>query len=119
MSDIHSRYKKYIIANERIIIIFSMFVVLFLVLIISIFILSVKHKEDFMYLSNENRMKNLILPPLRGQIVDRNGIQLTQNQVNYMVSISGNRKDGEEILNQLSEIVEISKRDKQKIIKKL
>src|SRR4030042_2751247 len=52
---------------------------IFLILVLRLFQLTVVKGEYYARLSEENRIREIVIEPQRGKIVDRNGIALAQN----------------------------------------
>ena len=108
MSGIHEEHEKASVANRRLIIIFSIQIFLFLILVIRLFFLQIVNYEKYKNMSEDNRIKTFIIPPLRGHIFDRNNIQLTENQKNYRVIFYQNKNTNKDILKELASILNMS-----------
>ena len=80
MLGIHEEHEKASISNKRLIFVFLVQVFLFLILIIRLFFLQIVNYDKYKNMSEDNRIKTFIIPPLRGHISDRNNVQLTENQ---------------------------------------
>ncbi len=119
MSGIHEEHEKSAISSRRLIAVLSIQVVLFLILIFRLFYLQIVSYEKYKNMSEDNRIKTLVIPPLRGHIFDRNNIQLTENQKNYRVLLYQNKNNHMDVISKLSNILNLSVDDFQKILKKL
>ena len=78
MLGIHEEHEKASISNKRLIFVFLVQVFLFLILIIRLFFLQIVNYDKYKNMSEDNRIKTFIIPPLRGHIFDRNNVQLTE-----------------------------------------
>ena len=122
MSSIHEEHEKTSVSNKRIIIVFSIQVLLFLILIIRLFFLQIVNYDRYKQLSEDNRIKTFVIPPLRGHIYDRNNIKLTENQKKYRVQLyknSENKNNSTEVISKLSEVLKLSNDDYLKVLKRL
>lgn len=119
MLSIHEEHEKSSISSRRLIIVLSIQVFLFLILILRLFYLQILDYEKYKNLSEDNRIKTQVIPPLRGHIFDRNNIQLTENQKNYRVLLYQNKNNHMDVIYKLSNILDLSADDLQKILKKL
>ena len=89
--------------------------VLLMVLVGRMFYLQVMSHDHFITLSKDNRVKLQPLPPTRGLIYDRNGINLAQNLPAYSLEITPEKTtDLEATLQALGEIIEIDEEDIQR-----
>jgi len=50
-----------------------------------LYYLQVIHSDEYSTMADENRMNLRLLPPLRGRIVDRFGLEVASNRHNYRV----------------------------------
>jgi penicillin-binding protein 2 len=79
------------------------------------FYLQVMSHEHFITLSKDNRVKLQPLPPTRGLIYDRNGVNLAQNLPAYSLEITPEKTlNLEATLRELSQIIEITEDDTQR-----
>lgn len=101
---------------------------LFLILFSRLIFLQVIGKEKFQDLRVSNVVKKSYLTPERGDIFDRNGVQIAGNRGLFTLvvvpeKIKGFRKDREtvskEFIDQISTFVELTDREKKSVIKKL
>ncbi|MGY9011151.1 MAG: penicillin-binding protein 2, partial [Rhodobacterales bacterium] len=70
--------------------------------------LQVEEADQFRLLAEENRINIRLLPPVRGQIFDRNGAIIAENEPSYRITIV--REDAgniETVLDKLSQLVEL------------
>lgn len=121
MLSIHEEHEKSTISSKRLIFVFLIQVFLFLVLLIRLFCLQIFNYEKYKTLSEENRIKTFIIPPLRGHIFDRNDVQLTDNQKNYRVLFYKDKSEEKnmETLLKVSKILDLTKNEFNKILKKM
>jgi penicillin-binding protein 2 len=95
-------------------------VVLSIVLILRYFDLQISRHEDFATQSNKNRVLVRPLPPQRGLIYDRNGLLIADNRPSYDLTIIPERtEDMDQLISDLSELIDISERDIQRFRKNL
>jgi penicillin-binding protein 2 len=100
------------IINNRLIIVHCIFTAMILFLIVMLYLISVKDNERYTLLSTQNRIKRLVIPAERGLILDRNGIPLTENQINYTLSIYNNISDSgnnNEVVNKIFDTITYNK----------
>ncbi|MEM0988445.1 MAG: penicillin-binding protein 2 [Pseudomonadota bacterium] len=82
--------------------------------------LQVIETEHYRLLAEENRINMEVLAPARAQIFDRNGQPLAVNSSNYrVVMIREQTSDPEEMLDRLSQIVDIPDYDRRRALKEL
>lgn len=73
--------------------------------------LQVLDAPEYEMLAVENRMNTRLLPPIRGEIFDRNGTPLAVNAQNYrIVIVREQARDVDETLDKLSQFIEITPR---------
>lgn len=71
-------------------------------------------------LAEGNRIATRPLLPLRGQILDRNGIVLAQNETTFRILLLTDKKDEvENVLETLSEFIDISDEEKEKVLRSM
>lgn len=121
MLSIHEEHEKSTISSKRLIFVFLVQIFLFLVLLIRLFCLQIFNYEKYKTLSEENRIKTFIIPPLRGHIFDRNDVQLTDNQKNYRVLFYKDKSEEKnmETLLKVSKILDLTENEFNKILKKM
>jgi penicillin-binding protein 2 len=83
--------------------------------------LQVVEAPRFKTMAEENRISIRLLPPPRGRIVDRFGEPMAVNEQNYRVIITAEDTNGKpkETLDTLGQIIEISEKEKNKILKEI
>jgi penicillin-binding protein 2 len=70
--------------------------------------LQINEADQFRTLAEENRIKFKLIPPARGEVFDRNGVQLAQNIPNYQIKIvREDARDVEAVIAKLSKIIEL------------
>ena len=85
---------------------------LFLVLIARVFLLQIIHYHRYSVLSNKNLIAIVPIAPLRGKIIDRNGIVLAENTLSYQLMATPDRiKDMSASINALQKIIPIDEKD--------
>ncbi len=74
--------------------------------------LQVNQADRYRRLAEENRLIDKLVPPVRGLIFDRNGLQLAVNAQNYKVIIvKEDAGDVEQVLSRLSRLIPLSDED--------
>ncbi|GGF52935.1 peptidoglycan glycosyltransferase [Terasakiella brassicae] len=83
--------------------------------------LQVVEAPRFKTMAEENRISIRLLPPPRGNIVDRFGEELAVNEQNYRVIITAEDTNGNPkgTLDTLGQIIEIGEKEKNKILKEI
>ena len=98
--------------KQRLNFIFGLIIFIFLILLVKFFYLQVAQFDLYSSLSKNNSIKVIPIPPIRGQILDRNGEILAENKLIYTLEINPEEElDINELKNQLIDIVEITKND--------
>ena len=98
--------------KQRLNFIFGLIIFIFLILLVKFFYLQVAQFDLYSSLSKNNSIKVIPIPPIRGQILDRNGEILAENKLIYTLEINPEQKlDINELKNRLIDIVEITKND--------
>jgi penicillin-binding protein 2 len=83
-----------------------------LVLLARLVYLQIINHRHYATLSQENRIHPRPIPPVRGQILDRNGVVLAENRPVYTLELIPEQIDDMEgLLHRLGEIVELQPRD--------
>ena len=91
---------------------------LFGVLASRMYYLQVIEADQYKMLADENRINLRLLPPLRGRIIDRFGVELANNERNYrVVLIPEQTKDVEQTLARLSELIPIPNHERRRILR--
>jgi len=82
--------------------------------------LQVEQADHFRLLAEENRINMRLIAPARAEIFDRQGRPLAINQQNYRVVMIREQTDApEEALDQLGRLIEISPRQRERILQKM
>ncbi len=78
-----------------------------------------KHKE-YSIQSDSNRIKPIIMPAPRGEVIDRNGFALTKNDRNYrlLLYLDVRRKDAE-LLERLTQILNLNSEEREVFAQKI
>ena len=105
-------YKFKYIFKQRLTFIFGLIILIFIIVLIKFFYLQIIKFDTYSSLAINNSVKIIPIQPIRGQILDRNGEILAANKLIYNLEINPKLKPNlKEIINQLDEIVKISKYD--------
>ncbi|MFK5936765.1 MAG: penicillin-binding protein 2 [Sulfurimonas sp.] len=64
------------------------FILIWLGIIVRVFFLSVKSNEYYAKLSTQNTIKSENIPPVRGEIVDRNNIPIAINKLGFKIELA-------------------------------
>lgn len=97
------------VIQSRLIVTSVVVLLLVCVLIWRLFVLQIDENERFNTLSQENRIRLVPLPPVRGQIYDRNGIPLAQNLPVYAIEVHPDQvEDMDATLDRVSQLVPLS-----------
>ncbi|WP_341233249.1 penicillin-binding protein 2 [uncultured Sulfitobacter sp.] len=68
--------------------------------------LQVDQADQYLLLAEENRINIRLIPPTRGEIFDRNGVQLAQNIPSYrIVMVREEAGDVEEVMHRLAKVI--------------
>ncbi len=82
--------------------------------------LQVIESDQYKVLADENRINLRLLPPHRGRILDRFGVELASNQQNYRVVLVAEQADDvEETLDALARLVPVPDHVRQRVIKEV
>ncbi len=93
-------------------------VVLFSALTGRMYYLQVVESEKYKLLSEDNRINLRLLPPPRGRIVDRHGLQMATNKQNYRVIVVAEKTSNvERTLERVGKIVELTDYEKRRIMR--
>lgn len=99
----------------RLAVIAVLVLLMFSILLYRLIVLQVVRHDAFAERAESNRTAVVPIVPNRGQILDRNGVVLATNYSAYTLEITRSKiKNLEATINELSEIVEISARDRRK-----
>lgn len=99
----------------RIAVVALVVLLMFCVLLYRLFVLQVLRHDSFAERAESNRTAVVPIVPNRGQILDRNGIVLATNYSAYTLEITRSKvQDLEATIEELSQLVEITPRDRRK-----
>ena len=77
--------------------------------------LQVDQADQFRLLAEENRINIRLIPPARGEIFDRNGIQLADNVPSYrIVMVREDAGDVEAVMERLAQVIEIDEETRER-----
>ncbi len=106
------KFNKSKIFSRRLFFIFTIKLTLVFILILRLIYLQLLKFSKFNILSDSNSIKSLLVPPLRGDILDKNNIKIAENISYYRILYNPVRKHkSDNVLNKLSEILDIPKKD--------
>ena len=95
-------------------------VVLLSTLVGRMYYLQVIEADKYKTLAEENRINLKLLPPPRGDILDRRGMPLADNRQNYrVVLVREQAGDVEATLDRLSQVVPIAENEKRRILREV
>lgn len=82
--------------------------------------LQVVESDQYKVLADENRINLRLLPPRRGRILDRFGVELASNQQNYRVVLVAEQADDvEKTLDALARLVRVPDHVRQRVLKEV
>ncbi|MCH8111942.1 MAG: penicillin-binding protein 2 [Proteobacteria bacterium] len=82
--------------------------------------LQVVESDQYKVLADENRINLRLLPPRRGRILDRFGVELANNQQNYRVVLVAEQADDvEKTLDALGRLVRVPDHVRQRVLKEV
>ena len=91
-----------------------------LLVIVRLIILQINKYEHYTNLSRENYQKNIPIPPVRGQIYDRNGVLLADNHIEYVLEVTKDKvQDLEDELVRINELIPMTPQAIKKFKQKL
>ena len=100
------------VIQSRLLVAIFVSLLLALVLFFRLYHLQVNQNQHFVTLSQSNRIELVPVPPVRGDIYDRNGKVLAQNFSVFNLEVSPDQiKDMDGMLDQLSQLVTLTDRD--------
>ncbi|MEE1562449.1 MAG: penicillin-binding protein 2, partial [Alphaproteobacteria bacterium] len=95
-------------------------VLLFSALVGRLYYLQITESDRYTMLAEDNRINMRMLPPPRGRIIDRHGVPMALNQLNYRaILISELTPDIEATFSSLESVLPISDRDRQRILREI
>ncbi len=82
--------------------------------------LQVDQADQFRLLAEENRINIALIPPARGLIFDRNGLQLAENRQNYRVTMVREQTgDPEKALDRLASLIPLTDARREAVLREL
>jgi penicillin-binding protein 2 len=82
--------------------------------------LQLDQADEFRLLADENRINIRLLPPARGQIFDRNGLQIAENEPAYrVVIVKEDAKDVDAVIRTLSSLIELDAEDLNRALREI
>ena len=115
MTEIHNTERDLSQFKLRVVVIGLVVLACFALLVSRLYVLQVERHEDLLAQAENNRTAVVPIVPNRGQIYDRNGVLLATNYSAYTLEITPYKvQDVDETIESLSELVEISARDKKR-----
>lgn len=118
MSSLLEEHAKGIIFTKRVIISLMPIILLTLLLVYRLFFLQILNFNELKDKSENNRIKIEVIPPIRGNILDRKNNRLTNNRNSYELILYKNNKKSNTIKS-LVEILDLNQEKQQKIAKQL
>ena len=101
--------------HSRLIALVFLLALLALTLLVRVWYLQVYNNERFEVLSKDNRVRLVPVPPVRGQIFDRNGKVLAENVPVFTLEIlPKDVKDMDALLSEITKLIEVSPTDVRK-----
>ena len=111
---------KDLVFSRRAFIVLSFKISVAITLVVRLFFLQVSKFSEFHTLSDKNRIKFLLLEPLRGVIKDRNGVSLAKNKNNYKLYFYKQRRFSyEEEVQLISSLLGLSQEQQSGIIQQV
>lgn len=114
MSGLHEEHIKGEIFIKRIFVFLFLQIFLIVILVLRLINLQIFSFDYFSGRSDNNRIKIQIIPPLRGNILDRNGFSLTKNTNSYELLLYQNVKNRDSV-DSIYDILKINEEQKNKI----
>lgn len=85
-----------------------------------LYYLQVLESDKYQMLADENRISIRLIPPVRGNILDRHGLPLAVNQPSYRAVLTAEKsKDIDTILDNFSQLIGLSDKERTKIEREL
>jgi penicillin-binding protein 2 len=82
--------------------------------------LQVVEADKYRTLAEENRINLKLLPPLRGDIVDRRGVPIADNRQNYRVVLVREQAGNvEQTLDRLGQVIPVTDNDKRRVLREV
>ncbi|MEG0922014.1 MAG: penicillin-binding protein 2 [Comamonas sp.] len=115
MTEIHNTERDLSQFKLRVVVIGLVVLICFGILLSRLYMLQVERHEDLLAQAESNRTAVLPIVPNRGQIYDRNGVLLATNYSAYTLEITPYKvKDVEDTIDDLSELIDITPRDRRR-----
>ena len=115
MTEIHNTERDLSQFKLRVVVIGLVVLICLGILVSRLYVLQVERHEDLLAQAESNRTAVVPIVPNRGQIYDRNGVLLATNYSAYTLEITPYKvKDVEETIDALSELVDITPRDRRR-----
>ena len=106
MSGLHEEHLKGRVFLKRLFFVVPITLVLVIILILRLFYLQIIEYNYFITRSENNRIKIKLIPPLRGNFLDRNNHKLTENRNSYDVFLYQN-KNNKDVIKKISTVLSI------------
>ena len=120
MSNLLEEHVKGSVFIKRLLIVIAIQLVLVVILVSRLVYLQIINYDDFKNRSENNRIKVSTIPPIRGNIIDRNNNKLTNNRNGYELILYKNTKQSEsEFIQSISSILDLNEEKIYKIKKQL
>ncbi len=114
MSGLHEEHLKGRVFLKRLFFVVPITLVLVIILILRLFYLQIIEYNYFITRSENNRIKIKLIPPLRGNFLDRNNHKLTENRNSYDVFLYQN-KNNKDVIKKISTVLSIDDENVKKI----
>jgi len=93
---------------------------LFFILLARVFYLQIAQHDNYLNMAQNNQIRVISIPPIRGLIYDRNGILIAENSANYSLEIVPNRVTNfNKLFKELNDIIPISEKDEKEFYKQI
>lgn len=109
------------LCTRRILMIIVLVILMLSSLVFRLIYLQFFRYSDYRLKSDQNRIKSAIIPPVRGMILDRNGVPLAENKNNYRLVIynSKQKMDYQRIIDNLVDILNLDETERQYLADKI
>ncbi len=115
MTEIQNSDRAFSRFRLRVVVIGLVVVLCFGILLSRLYVLQIERHDDLLAQAESNRTAVVPIVPNRGQIYDRNGVLLATNYSAYTLEITPYKvSDVEETIDALSELIEITPRDRRR-----
>lgn len=83
-----------------------------------LYYLQVMQADKYLTLAEENRISIRLIPPIRGEILDRNGVPIATNRQNYQLILIPEQANGvEPTLDVLGKLIEVTPKQRERIMR--